>query len=110
MKGQAQRPGTATIRRFPTEQRKCPVGSAARHPEFGWCEVVGASELQRVVRYEHPVEDAIPDTSELPAGVRPEDILMSETIYIHEATVDVRYLKTIDPWRDCGREHPKRGR
>ena len=102
MAEQAQRPGTAAIRWFPAEQRKCPVGSAARHPDFGWCEVIGANELRRVVRYESHIEDSLPDTSDLPAGVRPEDILMSETIELHEATVDVRELRPVDPWRDFG--------
>lgn len=45
----------AQLLRFPTEQRKCPVGTLAYHPRYGVCSVVGADGLTRMLQFERSV-------------------------------------------------------
>lgn len=69
------------VLKFDVESAKCPPGSKAIHPEFGWCEVVAANGFERVVIYEM-----------YPAG--------EETIRQVEATANVRDLREVDPRKD----------
>lgn len=57
--------------RFPTEQRKCAVGTLAYHPHYGVCSVIAAEGLQRRLRFGQTV-----------------------------VTVEVQQLRAIDPSRD----------
>lgn len=57
--------------RFPTEQRKCPVGKLAYHPSYGVCCVVGAEGFKRMLAFERST-----------------------------VTVEVQQLRPIDPSKD----------
>lgn len=93
----------ATILSFPAPH-KCLPGTLAFHPEFGLCEVTGASGAKRTVLYDERVPDAVPDTSDLGPDEDPESVLSSETVTIHEAEVDVNDLRELDPPRDPMRQ------
>ncbi|MBU1666061.1 MAG: hypothetical protein KKG92_11780 [Gammaproteobacteria bacterium] len=89
----------ATILSFPAPH-KCLPGTLAFHPEFGLCEVTGASGAKRTVLYDERVPDLVPDTSDLEPDEDPESILSSATITIHEVEVDVNALREQDFPRD----------
>lgn len=79
---------------------KCPPGSKAIHNEFGWCEVVEADGFKRTVMYEVHAPDETPNTDDLPEGVMPEEVLLSETIEQITVAVDVRDLHEVNPQKD----------
>lgn len=89
----------ATVISFPAPH-KCRPGTLAFHPEYGVCEVIGASGAKRTVLYDERVPDLVPDTSDLEPGEDPESILSSATITIHEVEVDVNALREQDLPRD----------
>lgn len=72
---------------------KCPVGSIATHPEYGWCEIIAATDMHRTIQFEVRTPDKQPNLDDLPFGVEPEEVLFSETISTCEAEVDVRELR-----------------
>lgn len=69
------------VLRFNVEDAKCPPGSKAIHPEFGWCEVVAAEGFERSVIYETHSPDG-------------------ESVGQVDAVVNVRDLREIDPRKD----------
>lgn len=89
----------ATVISFPAPH-KCRPGTLAFHPEYGVCEVIGASGATRTVLYDERVPDLVPDTSDLEPDEDPESILSSATITIHEVEVDVNELREQDFPRD----------
>ena len=88
--------------------RRFPPGSVAIHRVHGWCEVIGAQDARRTIRWMTFEPDAEPDTRDLPMGVLPEEVLMSETISVCIDEVDASELRAVDPrgckpdwlWRD----------
>ena len=94
-------PREARVIAFPSADRKCPAGSVARHAQFGWCDVIAANGLARVVRYETVTPTPL-DGNDLPEGVTVEEVLLSEVIEVCETTVHVSELAPIDPARDMG--------
>lgn len=72
---------------------KCPVGSIATHVDYGWCEVIAASGLERTVEVVIHTPDRELNVDDLPIGIEPEEILFSETITTFEHQVDVRDLR-----------------
>lgn len=71
----------ANVLRFNVEDAKCPPGSKAIHPEFGWCEVVAAEGFRRSVVYEMHSSDG-------------------ESIGQIDAVVNVQDLREVDPRKD----------
>ena len=76
--------------------RRFPPGSVAMHRRHGWCEVVSAQDTRRTIRWLTYEPDAVPDTTDLPADVLPEEVLMSETISVNVDEVDAEELTVID--------------
>lgn len=66
------------------------------HRLHGWCEVVGAQDTRRTIRWLTYEPDAVPDTTDLPTCVLPEEVLMSETISVNIDEVDADELTAID--------------
>lgn len=79
---------------------KCPPDSKAIHSQHGWCDVVAADGMMRTIEYETREQDATPNVADLPVGVAPREVVFSETIQHHEAVVDVRDLREINPAKD----------
>lgn len=78
-----------------TSSRKCPIGSLATHREYGWCQIISANGLLRGVEYETREPEIDPSLDELPDGILPEELLLSEIITLHETIVDVRELRPV---------------
>ena len=76
--------------------RRFPPGSFAMHRIHGWCEIVGAQDTRRTIRWQTFEPDATPDATDLPTDVLPEEVLMSETISVCVDEVDADELTAID--------------
>lgn len=79
---------------------KCPLGSKAIHPVFGWCEVVEVNGFDRTIMFEIRHPDETPNADDLPEGVDQGEVLYSETIERITEVVDVRSLREISPQKD----------
>jgi len=76
--------------------RRFPPGSLAMHRLHGWCEVVSAQDTRRTIRWLTFEPHAVLDTTDLPADILPEDVLMSETIIAHVHEVEADELTALD--------------